>query len=60
MTNMDYTSFLQDATVRIDALGISDTDWVNAAINEAEILANMDVEPSVDIPVDNPYTPLMF
>lgn len=57
---MDYTSFLQDATVRIDALGISDTDWVNAAINEAEILANMDVEPSVDIPVDNPYTPLMF
>ena len=57
---MDYTCFLQDAIERVDTLGISDTDWVNAVFKEAEMLANMDVEPSFDTPEADPYTPLMF
>jgi hypothetical protein len=57
---MDYINFLQDAIERVDALNISETEWSEAVLFEAQIFANENVEPSFEIPVTSPYHALRF
>jgi hypothetical protein len=57
---MDYINFLQDAIERVDALNISETEWSEAVLFEAQVFANENVEASFEIPVTSPYQPLRF
>ena len=59
MTN-DYTLYLADAIELCNTWEIPETDWAEAVNSQARLMAGMDLEPSFEIPVAAPYTPLMF
>ena len=57
---MDYQDFIPDAIELVDSWELDDTDWRQAVISQARILASMDSEPGADIPVFSPYPALQF
>jgi hypothetical protein len=59
MTN-DYTLYLADAIELCSSWEISETDWAEAVNSQARLMAGMDLEPCLEIPPADPYTPLMF
>jgi hypothetical protein len=56
----DYTLYLADAIELCNTWEIPETEFADAANAQARLMAGMDLEPSFDIPVDDPYQPLMF
>jgi hypothetical protein len=57
---MDYQDYIPDAIELVDSWELDETDWRQAVINQARILAGMDSEPRADIPVFSPYLALQF
>jgi hypothetical protein len=56
----DYTLYLADAIELCNSWEIPETDWADAVNAQAHLMAGMDMLPSLEIPVDDPYIPLMF
>jgi hypothetical protein len=56
----DYTLYLADAIELCNSWEIHETDWADAVNSQARLMAGMDLEPSLEIPVADPYTPLQF
>tara|TARA_R110001592_G_scaffold254940_1_gene518476 strand:- start:9438 stop:9617 length:180 start_codon:yes stop_codon:yes gene_type:complete len=59
MTN-DYMLYLADAIELCDAWEIPEPEFAETANAQARLMAGVNLEPNFDIPVDDPYTPLMF
>ena len=57
---MDYQDYIPDAIELVDSWELDDTDWRQAVINQARLLASMASEPGADIPVFSPYLALQF
>ncbi len=57
---MDYQDYIPDAIELVDSWELDETDWRQAVINQARILAGMDSVPQADIPVFSPYLALQF
>jgi hypothetical protein len=60
ITNMDYSTYLQDAIELVDAWEIPESDWAEAVNDQAKIMAGLNLEPSTDIPFTSPYHALQF
>lgn len=58
--NMDYTQYLADAIELCNSWEIPEANWAEAVNAQARLMAGIDLEPSFDIPVADPYTPLIF
>jgi hypothetical protein len=57
---MDYQDYIPDAIELVDSWELDETDWRQAVINQARILAGMDSEPRADISIFSPYLALQF
>ena len=57
---MTIENYIPDAIELVDSWELDETDWRQAVINQARILAGMDSEPRADISIFSPYLALQF
>ena len=53
-------SYIEDAVQQIAAWEIPESDYAAAVNAQARIMAGLHLEPSWDLPLDDPYQPLLF
>ena len=53
-------NYLEDAIRQIDAWEIPALEYPEAVNAQARIMAGLHLEPSWELPLDNPYQPLLF
>ena len=58
---MDIQDYIQDAISLVDSWDIHEgEDFATAVNQQARLMAGLGLEPSTDIPDDNPYSTLRF
>ena len=60
MNNSIIETYLEDAIRQIDAWEIPASERLEAINTQARIMAGLYLEPSWDLPLDDPYQPLQF
>ena len=53
-------NYLEDAVRQIAAWEIPESDYAAAVNAQAQIMAGLHLEPSWELPLDDPYQPLLF
>jgi len=53
-------NYLGDAIRQIDAWEVHESDYFEAVNAQARIMAGLHLEPSWELPLDDPYQPLLF
>jgi len=57
---MDIQDYIQDAISLVDSWDLPEEDFAQAVNQQARLMAGLGLEPSTDIPDDNPYSTLRF
>ena len=58
--DMTTESYIEDAIRQIETWDIAESDYFEAVNSQARIMAGLHPEPSWELPLDDPYQPLLF
>jgi hypothetical protein len=57
---MDYTLHIPEALELVSAWEVPPEEFAQAVNSQAKLMAGLGLEPSTEIPADNPYSALRF